>query len=485
MYSSHCGEFTQDEIGIAEELADNFAYGITALRADVARVHFAQQLEHNATHDVLTGLANRTLLSDRLRQAIASARRCGRLVAVLLLDLNDFKVVNDSLGHEAGDALLQTVAMRLRALVRETDTVARLGGDEFVIVIPDVALAEDVSIVAAKILDVLGQCFSMGGQEIHIGGSIGIGLYPHDGEHEDILMRNVDLAMYHVKQKGRSGFYFFTEELNVRNQERHTLRMELGHALSRGELVLHYQPKIDTKTHRVVGVEALVRWQHPVRGLIPPADFIPFAEDSGLILPIGSWVMHAACAQNAAWQDEGLPAISIAVNLSARQFGHENLVGLIKQVLWDTRMDPRYLELELTESVLVQEAEQAVPMLSRLKDFGVQLSLDDFGTGYSSLNYLRCFPLDNLKIDRSFVQGMASNSHNAIIVKTMIALAHDLDLKAVAEGVETKEELDLLAAYGCDQIQGFYFSKPLPADEFKRLLKIEMQVGQGHNFSCQ
>jgi len=262
---------------------------------------------------------------------------------------------------------------------------------------------------------------------------------------------------------------------------------ELGYALSRGELVLHYQPKIDTKTHRLVGVEALVRWQHPVRGLIPPADFIPFAEESGLILPIGSWVMHAACAQNAAWQEEGLPAISIAVNLSARQFGHDNLVGLIKQVLWDTRMDPRYLELELTESVLVQEAEQAVPMLLRLNDFGIQLSLDDFGTGYSSLNYLSRFPLDNLKIDRSFVQGMARNSHDAIIVKTMIALAHDLGLKAVAEGVETKEELDLLTAYGCDEIQGFYFSKPLPADDFKRLLEIELSAGPhiGHNFSCQ
>jgi len=479
MYSQQTGMFTRDEIRIAEELADNVAYGITALRADAARIHYAQQLEHNATHDVLTGLANRTLLSDRLKQAIASARRFGKLVAVLLLDLDDFKGVNDSLGHEAGDALLQAVARRLRAAVRESDTVARLGGDEFVIVMPDLAIADDVVIVASKILALLSQGFSTGGEEIHIGGSIGISLYPHDGEHEDVLMKNVDLAMYHVKQGGRAGYHFFTEELNLRNQARHVLRMELRHALSRGELVLHYQAKVDTQTRRLVGAEALVRWQHPLRGMIPPADFIPFAEESGLILPIGDWVMRTACQQNVTWQTAGLPAIRIAVNLSACQFGHHDLVGQVRQVLRDTRMDPQYLELELTESVLVQEAEQAVPTLSRLNDIGIKLSLDDFGTGYSSLNYLRRFPLDNLKIDRSFISGMTSNAHDAIIVKAVIALAHNLKLRAIAEGVETREELDLLAALGCDEIQGFYFSKPLPADEFKLLLVEEMLTGAG------
>ena len=479
MYSQQTGMFTRDEISIAEELADNVAYGITALRADAARIHYAQQLEHNATHDVLTGLANRTLLSDRLKQAIASARRFGKLVAVLLLDLDDFKGVNDSLGHEAGDALLQAVARRLHAAVREPDTVARLGGDEFVIVMPDLAIAEDVLIVASKILAVLSQGFSTGGEEIHIGGSIGISLYPHDGEHEDVLMKNVDLAMYHVKQGGRAGYHFFTEELNLRNQARHVLRTELRHALSRGELVLHYQAKVDTQTRRLVGAEALVRWQHPLRGMIPPADFIPFAEESGLILPIGDWVMRTACQQNVTWQTAGLPAIRIAVNLSACQFGHHDLVGQVRQVLRDTRMDPQYLELELTESVLVQEAEQAVPTLSRLNDIGIKLSLDDFGTGYSSLNYLRRFPLDNLKIDRSFISGMTSNAHDAIIVKAVIALAHNLKLRAIAEGVETREELDLLAALGCDEIQGFYFSKPLPADEFKLLLVEEMLTGAG------
>ena len=479
MYSQQTGMFTRDEISIAEELADNVAYGITALRADAARIHYAQQLEHNATHDVLTGLANRTLLSDRLKQAIASARRFGKLVAVLLLDLDDFKGVNDSLGHEAGDALLQAVARRLHAAVREPDTVARLGGDEFVIVMPDLAIAEDVLIVASKILALLSQGFSTGGEEIHIGGSIGISLYPHDGEHEDVLMKNVDLAMYHVKQGGRAGYHFFTEELNLRNQARHVLRMELRHALSRGELVLHYQAKVDTQTRRLVGAEALVRWQHPLRGMIPPADFIPFAEESGLILPIGDWVMRTACQQNVTWQTAGLPAIRIAVNLSACQFGHHDLVGQVRQVLRDTRMDPQYLELELTESVLVQEAEQAVPTLSRLNDIGIKLSLDDFGTGYSSLNYLRRFPLDNLKIDRSFISGMTSNAHDAIIVEAVIALAHNLKLRAIAEGVETREELDLLAALGCDEIQGFYFSKPLPADEFKLLLVEEMLTGAG------
>ncbi|HCE07797.1 MAG TPA: hypothetical protein DEQ40_04195 [Oxalobacteraceae bacterium] len=285
--------------------------------------------------------------------------------------------------------------------------------------------------------------------------------------------------MYHVKQGGRAGYHFFTEELNLRNQARHVLRMELRHALSRGELVLHYQAKVDTQTRRLVGVEALVRWQHPLRGMIPPADFIPFAEESGLILPIGDWVMRTACQQNVTWQTAGLPAIRIAVNLSACQFGHHDLVGQVRQVLRDTRMDPQYLELELTESVLVQEAEQAVPTLSRLNDIGIKLSLDDFGTGYSSLNYLRRFPLDNLKIDRSFISGMTSNAHDAIIVEAVIALAHNLKLRAIAEGVETREELDLLAVLGCDEIQGFYFSKPLPADEFKLLLVEEMLTGAG------
>lgn len=259
--------------------------------------------------------------------------------------------------------------------------------------------------------------------------------------------------------------------MNIRNQERHELRTELRHALSRGELVLHYQPKVDTQTHRLVGAEALVRWQHPVRGLIPPAQFIPFVEESGLILPIGSWVMQSACKQNMAWQNEGLPAISVAVNLSASQFRHHDLAGLVKQVLQDTGMDPRYLELELTESVLMQEAEEAVPTLSALKALGIQLSLDDFGTGYSSLNYLRRFPLDNLKIDRSFIKGITTNSHDATIVRAVIALAHNLNLKIIAEGVETQEELDFLAAHGCEEIQGFYFSKPLPAEQFKRLLE--------------
>lgn len=470
LYSKEAGAFTPDEVKIIEELADNLAYGISALRAEAARRDYARQLEHNANHDVLTGLANRNLLSDRLKQAIAMARRSGRMVAVLLLDLDNFKVINDSQGHATGDALLQSVANRLRSSVRQTDTVARLGGDEFVIVMPDLPVVEDAAIVASKILDVLSQPFVIASQEMYISASIGLSLYPQDGADEEILLKNVDLAMYRVKQKGRAGFYFYTEEMNVRNQERHDLQIDLRYALSRGELALHYQPKVDLHTRRIIGMEALVRWMHPVKGLISPATFIPFAEETGLIVPIGSWVLQAACRQNMALQNAGFPAIGVAVNLSARQFRHPDLVGLVRQVLEETGLEPHYLELELTESILMQETEEAVATLSQLKALGVQLSLDDFGTGYSSLSYLKRFPLDNLKIDRSFVKGITSDSHDAIIIKAVIALAHNLDLKVIAEGVETKEELEFLAGYQCDEIQGYYISRPLLPEQFQSLL---------------
>lgn len=469
VYSQEADTFTVDEVRIAEELADNLAYGIAALRADAARKHYAQQLERDAYHDVLTGLANRNLLSDRLKQALASAQRCGRMVAVLLQDLDHFKVINDSLGHAAGDALLQAVAGRLRSSVREADTVARLGGDEFVIVIPDVTKAEDATAVARKVLEVLSQPFIIENQEMYISASIGISLYPRDGEHEEILLKNVDLAMYRAKHEGRSNFCFYTEEMNARNRERQAMESELHHALKRGEFLLHYQPKVDLRSGKVVGVEALIRWQHGERGLISPEKFIPLAEETGLILPIGAWAMKTACSQNRAWQDAGLPPISIAVNLSARQFRHHDLVGLVKQVLQETGLQAQYLELELTESVIMQEAEEAISTLLELKALGVQLSLDDFGTGYSSLNYLRRFPLDNLKIDRSFVKGIASNPHDTTIVKTVIALAHSFNLKVIAEGVETEEQLAFLHAHDCDEMQGYLFSKPLPPENLTGL----------------
>ena len=393
------------------------------------------------------------------------------MVAVLLLDLDHFKVINDSLGHAAGDALLQAVAGRLRSCVRETDTVARLGGDEFVVVIPDVSKADDATAIARKVLDVLSQPFIIERQEMYISASIGISLYPQDGEHEEILLKNVDLAMYRAKHEGRSNFCFFTEQLNARNRERQAMESELHHALKHGEFLLHYQPKVDLRTSKIVGVEALIRWQHYEQGLISPEKFIPLSEETGLILPIGAWVMKTACRQIRAWKDAGLPPISIAVNLSARQFRHHDLLGLVKQVLQETGLEPQYLELELTESVIMQEAEEAISTLLELKSLGVQLSLDDFGTGYSSLNYLRRFPLDNLKIDRSFVKGITSNLHDMTIVKSVIALAHSLNLKVIAEGVETEQQLAFLQAHDCDEMQGYLFSKPLPSEKFTGMLE--------------
>ena len=471
VYSTLPNTFTDDEVRIVEEMADNLAYGITALRADAARVRHAQQLEYFANHDVLTGLVNRNCLSQRLKQAISTAQRYEHLVAVLLLDLDHFKVINDSLGHAAGDALLKAVAGRLHSCVRDTDTVARLGGDEFVILMPDMVDDEAAVLVARKVLDVLSQSFSIESHTLYISASIGVSLYPADGENEETLLKNVDMAMYRAKQNGRSNFHLYTEEISTYNRERHALENELHYALSHNELLLHYQPKVDLRTREIVAVEALVRWNHPERGIISPSKFISIAEETGLIIPLGTWVLRTACAQNLAWQKAGMPSISIAVNLSARQFHHHDLVGLVKKVLQETALEPRYLELELTESVLMKDAEEAVVTLAGLKELGVQLSLDDFGTGYSSLNYLRRFPLDNLKIDRLFVQGITSdNTHDVTIVKAVIALAHNLNLKVIAEGVEKEEELAFLIEQKCDEIQGFYFCKPMLAEELAEVL---------------
>lgn len=465
IYAQDAAAFTASEIRIVEELAGSLAYGITALRANSARQGYAQQLMHQATHDVLTGLANRSLLSDRIKQAIASAERSGRAAALLLLDLDGFKVINDSLGHPAGDALLQAVAERLCSLVRKADTVARMGGDEFVIVLPGLVKVADASLVAGKILSALASPFVIDRQELHIGVSIGISLYPQDGTREEVLLKNVDLAMYRAKFEGRNQFHFYTEELNIHSRERLALASDLRFALERDELLLHYQPQVDLPSGEIVGVEALLRWQHPARGLLSPAQFIPIAEESGLIIPIGAWVIKAACAQQQAWRVAGLPPVKVAVNISAHQFRRHDLLAVVTEALQETAMEARYLELELTETAIMQEPEKAIPVLLELKALGLHLALDDFGMGYSSLNYLRQFPLDNLKIDRSFVSDLTSSSHGVTIVKTIISLAHSLNLKVIAEGAETKAQLDLLHAYGCDEVQGFYFSKPLPADE--------------------
>lgn len=429
---------------------------------------YVERLQYLATHDGLTGLANRHQLLDRLKQATAMARRLGHLVALLLLDLNQFKIINDSLGHQAGDALLKAVADRLKALTRESDTVARLGGDEFVVLLPNVAKAEEAATVAQKILGALSAPFAIQTREIHVGTSIGIGLYPQDGDANELL-KSADLAMYHAKQEGRGKFHFYSEEMNTLNRRHMELEAELRHALERGELALAYQPKLNLRTRRIEGAEALLRWNHPLLGSVSPAEFIPLAEETGLIIPLGEWVLHTACAQNRAWQDAGLPALPVSINLSARQFRGNDLVSLVKRVLEQTRLGPECLELELTESALVQHMEETASALSRLKTSGVRLSLDDFGTGYSSLNYLRHFPFDTLKLDRSFISDVTTMSHAGTLTRAIITLAHDLSLNVVAEGIETEEQFAFLRAHGCDEGQGYYLHPPLPPDGFFKL----------------
>ena len=429
-----------------------------------------KQLKYQATHDHLTGLANRMMLEDRLDQAIKQAQRANRLVAVLLLDLDRFKNVNDGYGHATGDELLCSVATRLKIAVRQTDTVARLGGDEFVVMLTNVADLETVQTTTANILKSLARPYHIRGRKFNLTASVGGSLYPHDGSDGPDLIRNADVAMYEAKRQGNH-FSYYSEEMN-----RHvvaTLEMEndLHQALAQDELCLHYQPKVDLATGRIAGCEALLRWNHPRRGMVSPGMFIPIAEQTGLIVPIGAWVLEEACRQGGAWQAQGLPPIPIAVNLSARQFRQGDLAATVRTVLQRYGLDPTLLELELTESMIMEHAESASSILQELKCLGVSLSLDDFGTGYSSLNYLRRFPVDSLKIDQSFIHDVTTDPSGASVVASIIDIAHNLQLTAIAEGVETHEQLEFLVANECDAVQGYLFSKPLPAQEFIALLQ--------------
>ncbi|MBE0596199.1 MAG: EAL domain-containing protein [Desulfuromonadales bacterium] len=446
--------------------------GAASIGEDISeRKRYEEHLQHLATHDELTGLANRTLLLDRLGQSLHYAHRSGRLVAVLLLDLDRFQVINDSLGHEFGDRVLCAVAQRLQQNVREADTVARVGGDEFVIVLAEVAEPADVGVVAAKILGNLARPLSIGGREITVTASLGISLSPRDSDNGATLVRYADLAMYRAKRNDRSHFAFYAPEMNQRLLETLELESALRQALEREEFCLHYQPKVDLASGRIIGCEALLRWRHPQRGLVSPGDFIPLAEETGLIVPLGRWVLKEACRQAKAWQDEGLPELTVAVNLSARQFRKGELPQLIAELLHEIGLEPRLLELELTESMVMDDPAGAERTLHTLKELGVGLSLDDFGTGYSSLNCLRRFPVDSLKIDRSFIRDVATDPSGASVVTTIIDIAHNLSLTAVAEGVETQEQLSFLSRSGCDMYQGFLLSKPLPPEGFTKLLK--------------
>ncbi|NRF67619.1 EAL domain-containing protein [Aquincola sp. S2] len=457
------------ELRVRERTAE-LAHTNQRLLAEMAeREQVENRVRHLANHDELTGLPNRRLLLDRLAQALALARRANEQLAVMFLDLDRFKTINDSLGHPVGDALLRGVAQRIVGIVREGDTVSRIGGDEFVILLPRIESETQAAFVAGKVMETLAQPLRLEGHELHVTASIGIALFPSDGETPETLLRNADSAMYHAKDAGRDNHQFFAAQMNVTAQQRLELENDLHHALQRAELFLHYQPRIDLARGRMVGVEALLRWLHPRRGVIHPGGFIALAEETGLIVRLGEWVLREVCRQILEWQRQGLPAFPVAVNLSPRQFGQRHIAERIGEILLETGVSSSLIELEITETSLMQHTEQTLGTLSRLHKMGLRLAIDDFGIGYSSLSYLKRFPVDQLKIDQSFVRDIGVDPTNAAIVAAIATLAHNLKLAVVAEGVETHEQLDAVRTAGCGQAQGFLFSRPVGAEHVPAL----------------
>ena len=445
---------------------------LRAMQYSIERKRYQLQLEHQANYDALTGLPNRNLLHDRMRQAVY-AQRTARAMAVAFIDLDHFKFINDSLGHSAGDKLLRGMAERLQGVLREGDTVARLGGDEFVVILNDQGGEEAIYRAMQRIMAEVARPMVVDGKELCVTCSAGITLYPQDGVDVDTLLKNADAAMYRAKDHGRNNFQFFTSEMNERVNERLALENALRRALERNELLLHYQQKVALGTGVLCGAEALVRWSHPEWGLLRPERFIPLAEETGLIVQIGEWVLREACRQTRAWLDQGLRPGPVSVNLSARQFRQEGLVRTVSRILEETRLDPGHLEIELTESMVMHNVAGAIATLHGLKSLGVALSVDDFGTGYSSLAYLKDLPIGTLKIDRSFVRaiGAGASPDDGVIAQAVISLGHALHLKVIAEGVETDPQLRFLRRHGCDEVQGFFFGEPLPPQDYARLLK--------------
>jgi len=445
--------------------------GVVIVFHDVSAAQaMTMKMSHLAQHDFLTNLPNRVLLNDRIAQAITSAKRGNAELAVLFLDLDNFKHINDSLGHETGDKLLQSVTLRLSDCVRSSDTVSRQGGDEFVILLTGGKYGEDAAVTADKILVALGLPHKVGKVELHITTSIGISVYPADGHDVETLIKNADTAMYNAKEKGRNNYQFFRSDMNTRAVERQFIESNLRRALEKQEFVLFYQPKVNLDTGMITGAEALLRWIHQDWGMVLPERFVKIAEDCGLIIPIGRWVLREACSQAKRWLDEGLAIVSIAVNISALEFHQKNFVEGVRNILAETGLDPSYLELEITESVLMGDADASSTILQQLKDMGIQLAVDDFGTGYSSLSYLQEFPIDVLKIDQSFVHDIGPAANNGIIVSAVIGMGNSLKLRIVAEGVESEEQLEFLKANFCEEGQGHIFSLPLTADKFALLL---------------
>jgi len=436
------------------------------------------EMSHMAQHDPLTGLPNRVLLNDRLIQAISLAMRQDKQLAVMFVDLDQFKKINDSLGHDLGDKLLQSVAGRLVNCVRRTDTVSRLGGDEFVVLLSQVEHEEDAAMSARKILRALAAPHIIDYKNLDISASIGVSTYPSDGPDSENLLNKADTAMYEAKKRGRNNYQFFRKDMQIRIAERQLLERDLRYALGRNEFLLHYQPKFNLQTGQITGMEALIRWMHPQRGLVPPGDFIPIAEECGLILPIGRWVLLEACKQAQAWRESGIGIVPIAVNVSAAEFEDKDFISGVRAVLIATGVNPRNLELELTESVLMHNAASTVRTLGALKDMGVMLAIDDFGTGYSSFTYLRRFPVDALKLDQSFVRDITEDPEDATIVSAMISIGTSLKQTVIAEGVETREQFLFLKSHKCAEGQGYYFSRPVVAEQAGRLIEagIRQQV---------
>ncbi|OGW25749.1 MAG: hypothetical protein A2X59_03995 [Nitrospirae bacterium GWC2_42_7] len=467
-------------------IKDNSGMIILAIhiaRDITARKKAEEKIKHLAYYDNITGLPNRTFYKELLAREIAYARRYNQPLFTLFIDLDSFKQVNDTLGHDIGDQLLKAVGDRLARSLRNSDevarmddgqtpeTVSRLGGDEFIVLLRGISKTEDAAIVAGRILQDISEPLEIGGHEITITASIGISVYPTDGEDVKTLMKSADLAMYHAKDKGKNNYQFYSSNMNVVVLKRLSLENDLRKALEHNEFLLYYQPKVAIKNNKIVGAEALLRWQHPGSGIVSPLDFIPVAEETGLIVPIGEWVIRTACQQNKEWQKLGFEPISIAVNLSNRQFEQSNLLEMIIRTLKEIDMATKYVELEITESSLMKNPDAAIAILNELKDIGITIAIDDFGTGYSSLEYLKRIPLNSLKIALPFIRNILTSPDDAAITKTIITLAHNMNLKVIAEGVETKEQLDFLRTLGCDEVQGYFFSKPLPADEFMKLLQ--------------
>ncbi len=446
-------------------------YAIERKAMESAALAMARQMAHAAEHDALTGLPNRMLLNDRVSQAIIAAPHHMKKVAVLFLELDGFKHINDSLGHPIGDKLLQSIANRLVECARDSDTVSRQGGDEFVVLLSEVEQAEDAAIAARRMLQTVAECYSIDRHDLHVTASVGVSVYPDDGLDAETLIKNADTAMYQAKESGRQSYEFFKPAMNVRAVERQSLEEGLQRALERRELTLYYQPQVNLTTGAITGAEALIRWMHPTRGLVSPADFIPVAEDCGLILSIGAWVLREACGQARAWMDAGLRATNMAVNVSAMEFRDQNFLENLFAILAETGLDPKSLELELTESVLMKHASSTAKILQTLRESGMRVAVDDFGTGYSSLSYLRKFPVDTLKIDQSFIRQISTDGDDTTIVKAVIGMARDLKLRVIAEGVETPEQAVFLRACRCQEAQGYYFGRPVPPQQFAMLLR--------------